>query len=83
MTEDGGEFYSSTGLDDWPAKDVSGKKLSHGGNAKDAFGNLRYSTTKAVANNWKECTSKKPKPDWNILPVNSYVNFDAFKDQAP
>ena len=81
LTKDGGQFYSSTGLDDWQAYDVSGNKLSQGAkDPKKAFENLRYSTTNSVANNWKDCTSKKPKPDWNINPD---VDFDAYKDPAP
>ena len=80
MKKDGGQFYSSTGLDDWPAKDVSGNKLSQGAkDPKKAFENLRYSTTKSVAD-WSTCTSKKPTPDWNINPD---VDFNAYPDPKP
>jgi len=77
LTQKGGQFYSSTGLHDWPAKDVKKNKLSDGGKGKRVFENLRYSTR---MNNWAACTSQKPKPDWNI---NTDVDFKAYKDQAP
>ena len=60
-----GEFYSSTGLYDWQALDISGDPVTIGKKKKRVLENLRYSDEPALLD-WTACYNRAPNPDWTI-----------------
>ena len=57
------QFYSSTGLHDWQALDVTGGQLMKG---TRVLGKLRYSKEHGTFNEWMACYQRTPTPNWII-----------------
>ena len=60
------QFYSSTGLHDWQALDVTGAPLRKGGPTTGVLGKLRYSKEHGTVNEWMACYLRTPTPNWII-----------------